>query len=439
MKKRAPWRVHRPNEVSVHRRFALSALVLLASSIALPVAHAQETALDALRTAARSAPRDYDAQLALGRALLEAGRFRDAAAQLRRAANLRRRDAAALYEVVRVDLAQRNHQRARGQCRAIARADATLGRVCEARAFLAWNRSSRAFEELEAALQQSPTSYEALLALGDAHRLRAEGPQAEDAYRRAIAANPQSAEPHLGLGQLFAQLNRRDDALTALRRAHELASDDPDVDYELGRLLGGEEGIARLREAVANRPTWGLAQSALGDALLGAGQNEPAAEAFRAALAQDSSLASARSGLGRALMAAGQLEQAESTLRSALEQVSNDAGAVTALADVLARTARAEEAYEQYRHAADLDPRNPEPLIHAAELALSQQRPVLAAGFLQRVLATQPSSAAALALMGDVARAQRQLDQARGFYQRALQGEGPFDRARVERALRELR
>jgi tetratricopeptide (TPR) repeat protein len=422
----------------VHRRFILPALALLGCLAAQP-AHAQETALDALRAAARGAPRDYDAQLALGRALLEAGRHSEAAAQLGRAAGLRRRDAASLYELVRVDLAQRNPQRARGQCRAIARTDAVLGRVCQARAFLAWNRSSRAFEELQAALQDSPESFEALLALGDAHRLRAEGAEAEAAYRRAISANGQSAEPHLGLGQLFAQLNRRDDALAALRRAHELAPDDPDVDYELGRLLGGEDGIARLREAVANRPNWALAHAARGDALLRAGQAEPAVEAYRAALGRDATLAAARSGLGRALMAAGQLEQAEATLREALSQVANDASAATALADVLARTARAEEAYEQYRHASDLDPRNPEPLLQAAELALSQQRPVLAAGFLQRVLATHPNHAAALAAMGDVARAQRQTEQARAYYQRALSGEGPLDRARVQRALGELR
>lgn len=255
-------------------RRALSLLLVLALS---PLsAAAQESALEGLRAAARAAPRDYDAQLALGRALLEAGRYREAAAQLRRAAGLRRGDAAALYEVARVDFEQHEHQRARAQCRAVARAaqGTPLGRVCQARAFLAWNRSARAFEELEAALEQAPNDFEALLALGDAHRLRAAVPEAEDAYRRAIAADGRRAEPHLGLGQLYAQASRRQEAVAALRRAHELAPDDPDVDYELGRALSGEDAVRHLREAVQNRPTWALAHAGLGDALLALGQHE---------------------------------------------------------------------------------------------------------------------------------------------------------------------
>lgn len=420
----------------MHRR----SIVLLMLLSGLPVAaQAQETRLDALRESARGAPRDYDAQLALGRALSEAGRFRDATTALRRASSLRRGDPRALYELAQVDLAQGALQRARGQCRSIARTDGALARVCQARTFLAWNRSARAFEELEAALQQSPEHYDALLALGEAHRLRAAGPEAEAAYRRAIAANAQAAEPHLGLGRLLAQLGRRDEALAALRRAHELAPESPDVDYELGRLLGGEPGLGHLRDAAANRPSWAQAHAALGDALLQAGQSEAAVEAFRAALARDADLTSARSGLGRALMGAGELAQAERTLRDALGRVSNDAGAASALADVLARAGRAEEAYAQYEQAANLDGRNPQPLLEAARLAMSQDRPVLAAGYLQRVLQLSPSHAGALALMGDVARGRRQLDEARRLYQRALSGEGLLDRARVEQALRELR
>lgn len=417
---------------------ALAACLLLLAPMS---ASAQESALEPLRSAAREAPRDYDAQLALGRALLEAGRYREAHAQLQRASRLRRGDAAALYEVARVAFAEREQRRARSQCRAVARAagDGPLGRVCQARAFLAWNRSARAFEELEAALERAPNDFEALLALGDAHRLRAAVSEAEDAYRRAAAAHARSAEPHLGLGRLYAQAGRADDALAALRRAHELAPSDPDVDFELGRLSSGEDALGHLRDAALNRPTWGLAHQAYGEALLGAGQHERAATELSRALELDSHLASARSSLGRALMAAGRMDEAEATIREALEEVPNDAGAVTALAELFSRTNRMAEAYGQYRHAADLNPRDPTPLVAAARLALSQERPVFALAFLQRAVAASPRHAATLALMGDIMRGRRQIDRARELYRRALAGEGAFDRARVEQALRELR
>lgn len=403
-------------------------------------ASAQESALEALRAAVSSAPRDYDAQHALGRALLEAGRFREASTVLRRASRLRRDDPAAAYEAVRVLFAQRDHRRARQQCRAIQRIarESPVAHVCQARAFLAWSRSARAFEEIEAALALAPEDFEALLALGDAHRLRGSVAEAEAAYRRAIAANPRSAEPHLGLGQTFARAHRPADALAALRRAHELDSDDPDIDYELGRASSGAEAVTRLGEAVSNRPGWALARAALGDALLETGDAEGAVREYREALGQDEHLAGARSGLGRALMVGGSLEEAEAMLRGALERVPNDQASAMALADVFARTDRVEEAYRQYRHAADLDRRDPEPLVRAARLAMTQERPVLATGFLQRAIAIDPNHAGALAMMGDVMRGRSQARQAREYYQRALRGQG-VDREAVQRALRELR
>ena len=73
-------------------RLTLALSLALVASPAL----AQESALPALREAARANARDYDAQVALGRALLDAGRYREASATLRRAARLRRNDPAAL-------------------------------------------------------------------------------------------------------------------------------------------------------------------------------------------------------------------------------------------------------------------------------------------------------------------------------------------------------
>lgn len=432
----------RPKPAMTHSSLSVSSLLALGAILAfsLPAA-AQESALEALRAAARQSPRDYDAQLALGHGLLEAGRYREASTTLRRAASLRRNDPSALFEAARPAFVQNDYRRARAQCQAIERVarGSAVAHVCMARAFLAWNRSARAFEEIEAALAAAPEDYEALLALGDAHRLRGAVPESEAAYRRAIAAAPDRAAPHLGLGQLYAQAQRTDDALRALRRAHELDGDDPDVDYELGRLLRGAEALPHLREATANRPDWAAAEAALGEALLATGAHDDAITAFRSAIADDRHLAGAQAGLGRALIGAGNLADAERTLRAAIEQVPNDAASAMALGDVLARTSRVEEAYEQYRHAADLDPRDPEPLVRAARLALEQQRPVLAQGFLQRVLAAAPDSAAALGLMGDVLRAQGQTAAARQHYQRALNGRGAFDRARVQAALRELR
>jgi tetratricopeptide (TPR) repeat protein len=397
--------------------------------------------LEARADAARAGRRDAAAQSAHGHALLRAGRYREATRAFQAAARLQRRSPQALYDVARVPFAQGDYRAAQRACRPIEQIerDATIARVCRARSFLVWNRAARAFEELEAALGQSPNDFEALLALGDAHRLRMDVAQAEQAYRRAAQANASSAEPHLGLGRLFAAASRRDDAVRALRRAIELDAESPEIQYELGRLLGGSaEARTLLQRAAAGRPTWAEAQVALGDALLAAGDHAGSRAAFERAIELNGQLADAHAGLGRALMALGEHDAAEAALRRSLEIVSNSPATVLALASLYEETDRAERAFEQYRHAADLDPTSGAALVRAAGLALRLDRDVLAAGFLDRVLAQHPNDAAALAVYGDVMVKRRNPRAARDYYTRALRAGGDIDRARIEQALRRL-
>lgn len=419
--------------------------VLISAVLALGVAgtsthaSAQETELPRLREAARTSPRDATVQRSLGIALLRAGRYREARTQLDRAARLQRGSLEALFDVARVSFAERDHRASESACRAMARVEkaAPLTRVCDARSDLVWARSARAFEELDEALRADPNLYEGLYALGEAHRLRAATSEAEAAYQRAIAARATEAGPHLGLGRLYVANGRRDEAIRALRRALELDGTDPETQFELGRALGDAEGRELLGRAVAGRPAWPEAQTALGDALAAASQSEAAEAAYRAAIATRADHEPAHAGLGRVLAARGDMAGAEASLRRALEIVTNDQAAMLALADVLARTDRAEEAYESYRQAYSFDARNAEPLLRATRLALSQQRDVLASGFLDSILRTQPEHGDALALYGDVMVARRDRTQARSYYERALRA-NTSERARVETALRGL-
>ncbi len=421
---------------------ATFALLCFALSVtaALPAA-AQESEVATLQTAARAAPRDAAAQAALARALLRAGRYREADATFRRAAGLSRHSLRALYDAARVPIEQGDYRRAQAACARLAHASkvAIQTRVCNARAFLVWNRSSRAFEELEAARAVAPNDFEMLLALGDAHRLRADVPNAEQAYRAAASAAPTRAEPYLGLGRLYAQANRRDDAVRVLRDALSRDPSSPEVHYALGSLLGGsQEGRDLLARAVTGRANWPEAQVATGNALLAANDAAGAERAFREAIRMNGRLAEAHAGLGRAKLAQGDMAAAEASLRHALELVANSAPTVLALADVLARTERVEDAFEQYRHAADLDPASPTALLSAARLAVEKQREVLAAGFLDRLLEAHQDLAPALALYGDIMLGRHDNNAARTYYQRALRGRGDFDRPRVEAALRRL-
>lgn len=425
---------------------ALATTLLLAIGLGLAAAEAaraQEGELASLEAAADAAPRDYAAARAYGMALLRAGHYGEARRALDRAVRLAPRGSLeARFDVARVAIAEGDHSAAQSACRSLSRLEkrAVLTLVCSARADLVWNRAARAFVSIEEALALDGSSYEALFALGEAHRLRASVADAEAAYARATAVTPSSAEPHLGLGRLYAAAGRRDEAVAALRRAIALDAASPDIEYELGRLLGGTtEALELLGRAVAGRPSWAEAQVAVGEARLAAGQAAEAEAAFAAAIELSDTLASAHSGVGRARALRSDWAGAEAPLRRAIELVPNDAVATLALGDVLANTDREDEAFEIYRHASDLAG-TPEGLLRAARVALLHGRDVLASGFLDRALDRTPDLAAALALYGDVMVARRNVPSARDYYTRALAGSGALpDRARVETALAGLR
>lgn len=418
----------------------LLVLVVLGAVLSAGQATAQDANLSALEAAARSNSRDAGAQSAYARALLRAGRYREAESTFRRASQLSRGNVEALYDIARVAFAQIDYRRAQTACRALtAHRTSVLFHVCNARTFLVWNRSSRAFDELREALNIDGNNFEALLALGDAHRIQSEVNDAEAAYRRAASSNPSSAEPDLGLARLYANANRRDDSVAALRRALGKDGSSPDVLFELGRALGNTpEARDLLTRAVAARPTWADAQAGLGDLLLESGDAEAAERAFTEAIRLNDRLAGAHAGLGRAKLARGDAAAAERELRRALELVPNSPSAARALADVFAQTSHPEEAFAQYLVAADLDPRDPRALLSATRLALQLQRDVLAAGFLDRLLEHDRELAPALALYGDIMASRQDRNAARAYYERALRGHGDLpDRARVEAAARQ--
>jgi len=439
---------------------ALLALLALLGLLVLPPApaaaqrrgrdEAANPALEALRAASRANRRDAGAQSAYGLALLRAGKLAEAQRALQGAARLDRDNASRAFDVTRVTAARGEFRPARAACRTLSRFETSpLGHVCLARAYLVWNRSARAFEELEAATAMDANDFEAQLALGDAHRIRAAVAEAEAAYQRASRARPNSALPYLGLGLLYTAAHRNSDALTALRTADgksELESGSPrgavghpQIAYALGRVLEGTEAIAAFRTAARGRAGWADAEIALGDALLRSGDAAAAKESYEAATRAARNSAAAYVGLGRALTATGEHEAAMVALDRAIEIVDNHPGAVLAKAHLLEATGQNEPAFQMYRQAADLMTGNPEPLLSAAALALRLRRDVLAVGFLDRVLMQRANLARALELYGDAMVARRDRTSARSYYERALHGTGPFDRSAVQQKLRGLR
>lgn len=399
---------------------------------------AQESRLAATKQAATAAPSDAAAQIAYGRALIKAGRLREAETQMGVVVRLSKGSVEALYEVARVKFASGDYKSSRAYCRELAARDANhvLSHVCMARAFLVWRRSSLAFEHVDRALVIDPDNYEARLALADARRIQGDAAGAEAAYQRALAVRANGSEAQHGIGLLHLAFGKYDEARTAFRKAVELDRDDPDTQLELGRLEAGNKGLALVESALTNRPGWPEARLAVGIARLGTGAAASAEEALRAFLKQRPDHAVGTAQLGIALLALGKHDEALGVLQHALELQPNDYDTTIAIAELYERTGRNEEAIAQYRKAADIKQGGAGALIAAARLGVKLARYLLAIALLDKALERAPRSGAALTLYGDALAGRGDKQAARAYYERALNGEGAFDRERVQAALR---
>ena len=405
------------------------------------LALAQETALPALREAAKNAPGDLGAQIALGRALIEARRLTEAEAQMNTVVRLSQGSIEGLYEAARVKFATGDYKKSRAACQALRKKDKdnVLTHACMARAFLVWRRGSRASDEAEQALHAGPDNSEALLAAADAKRIQSDFAGAEQAYQTLLAHAPNDANAYLGLGLLHSVADQPDKAVAALRKALELDGDDPDILYELGRRVSGAEAVSLLQRALAGRPGWPEAELELLGAQVHAGDAAGAEAGLARYMKAHPGNPIAVAQHAAALVALGRYSDAEPELRRALELIPNDFDASFALARLYENTNRYEEAFTQYRSTADLKRENPEPLIAAGRLALRLNRPLLAGALLDKALERAPRSAQALALEAQVHALQGDTKSARALYQRALAGEGELDRAAVQRRLGELK
>jgi len=379
--------------------------------------------------------------VAHGRALLRAGRVKEAEAPLKLAAQERGQSLEALYDLARVHFAAGEYNKARNACRPlIAKApDAAYSNLCMAQAFLTWRRATRAAEYVEKARAADPSLPEVYQVLGDLKRVEGDAAASESAYKTVLKSRPNDPDASFGLGKLYLIKPDPKAAAAAFRAALREAPEWPDALFELGRLSSGQEAVGLLQKALAARPKWPEAKLALGEAYLGMGDVPQAESLFRAALKEAPNLPAAHARLGMALEARGELGQAEAELKRGLEGLPNDADAAFTLARVYARTDRPEDAFEAFRNAASRERSGSRALLEAGTYALTLQRNTLAQAFLEKAVERTPESAAAQARFADALLARGDKDQARQHYKLALSAQGPVDRVDIQRRLDALK
>jgi Flp pilus assembly protein TadD len=272
--------------------------------------------------------RNYRAHNALGVALEDAGRDREAADQYAAAVAIRPTYAEALNNLAGI------------------RAD--QGDLVAASAYLT------------TALAAVPDHVESMATLAVVRTREGRLDEAIRLFERARAVRPESAGVRNGLAFALSRAGRLSEARTELEAAVRLAPDDPELRANLGLLIGDqgdlEGGMRVLREAIRIAPGHARSHYGLGLLLHEAGRPDDAIASLSAAISRDPSLADAHHELGRALASLGRVGESVAALETAVRLRSTDPTFHYDLAVMLLKAGRRDEAIQHLERALQLDP-----------------------------------------------------------------------------------
>ncbi len=282
-----------------------SAKALLSAGLAAIERGEPAAAVECFRELAETHPADKRAILTAAAALRACGQLKPAALVLDRAV------AAA--------------PQSRGLLDALANAYVDIGATFEAARVL--ERIARIYENIVAEFPEACH----LIDLGRVRTKLDQWDQAEEAYRRAMSADPKDAGAALHLGALLMTRGRLAEARDALQRAIALDPSDALAHLNAARVhlrLGAfDAAAAASRQALEIAPDLTDAHQILGTALLEAGHPLPAIASLTAALAQKPGAPSLLINLAKAEMASGRAAAAKARLTQVLADDPDNAAA----------------------------------------------------------------------------------------------------------------
>ena len=192
----------------------------------------------------------------------------------------------------------------------------------------------------------------------------------ESSYRAAVNLKPHDARAFYGLGNIYVDQHRWDEAEDAYRKAVEFAATNPEVLMALSFVLveprSGAMNAKRLtdaeyfaRRATQLQPTSAQAFDRLGAAMIARGIfNNDAEAALRRAVELDPNLVVAKVHLARLLRHTNRSAEADPIYRSAIDQA-KDAPTLVLIADSMQSETRWNDSDPVLRRALQMDPKNP--------------------------------------------------------------------------------
>ena len=224
-------------------------------------------------------------------------------------------------------------------------------------------------------------------------------------WRQDLAARPEDATAHFGLGKALWASGTCEEAITHLARAVELDPGNAD------------------------------ARSYYGNSLSAIGRFGDAAEQYRSALELQPDMPELHYNLGNMLLVTGQADQAEACYHATLARNPDHAGAHNNLGNALRGQGRYGEAIDCYRRALDLRPEYFGTRNNIGSALLALHRPAEAIPHFQDTLAARPDYAEACNNLGGAMLALGRPGDAVSWFRRAVELDPGQEQARFGEAL----
>ena len=199
---------------------------------------------------------------------------------------------------------------------------------------------------------------------------------AEEFFKLALNDDPESAEPHYGLGSVYLQQEKSAEARKSFLRATELRANYPGTLAKAWNNLGilaareghTDDAIMNFQKGLAADPDYSVAIDNLGNAYRQAKQWENAKSAFRRALELDTRDAEANYGLGMVFAQLDDAQHAYEFLQKAVAARPAYPEALNNLGILYLRTDRKDEAEKSFRESIRAAPEFDQSYLNLARL-----------------------------------------------------------------------
>ncbi len=262
---------------------------------------------------------------------------------------------------------------------------------------------------------------------------------AEAAYNRAKTLKPKDSRAAYGLGNLYSDQQRWEDAEISYRAALQADPANAIINVALSYVLSQpiivpnlsdryDEAEKLARRAIELAPSNALAFDQLGVAMELRGLiSEETESAYRNAIRLDPSFTPAYAHLGRLLRRQGNLKESAAAYDNAVRR-SNDVPTLILVADVMQSEQRYAESEPLLRKAVEADPKNPTGLMLLGKALTTLGNYADAEKFLQRSLAVSPNGFMPNCLLGSLYARQGKYELAENALLQALRFVSPNEK-----------